>query len=126
MIDWFRDLLPEHLWIDLLAQGFGKSGCLPMLNRLLDRQRPEMARSSTDTFPSSHYYQAPERDEILLGLYARLTRLFFKMCTDSSLWAQDMAGILLRCLAESGIVFAYLSRKGTPEEFAAFRSYGSR
>jgi hypothetical protein len=37
MIDWFRDLLPEHLWIDLLAQGFGESGCLPMFNRLLDR-----------------------------------------------------------------------------------------
>jgi hypothetical protein len=67
---------------------------------------------------------APERDEILLGLFTRLTRLFFKMCTDSSLWAQDMAGILLRCLVETGIVFAYLSRKGTPEEFAAFRSYG--
>jgi hypothetical protein len=67
---------------------------------------------------------APERDEILLGLFSRLTRLFFKVCTDSSLWAQDMAGILLRCLAETGIVFAYLSRNGTPEEFAAFRSYG--
>ena len=67
---------------------------------------------------------SPERDEILLGLFSRLTRLFFKMCTDPSLWAQDMAGILLRCLAETGIVFAYLSGQGTPEEFASFRSYG--
>jgi hypothetical protein len=67
---------------------------------------------------------APDRDEILLGLFSRLTRLFFKICTDSSLWALDMAGILLRCLAETAIVFAYLSGEGTPEEFAAFRSYG--
>src|SRR6185312_8067183 len=67
---------------------------------------------------------APERDEILLGLFSRLTRLYFRLCTDSSLWVQDMAGIVLRCLADTAIVFGYLARKGTPEEFAAFRSYG--
>jgi len=67
---------------------------------------------------------SPERDEILLGLFSRLTRLYFKLCTDSSLWVQNMAGIVLRCLADTAIVFGYLARKGTPEDFAAFRSYG--
>lgn len=67
---------------------------------------------------------APEREEILLGLFSRLTRLYFRLCTDSSLWVQDMAGIVLRCLADTAIVFGYLARKGKPEEFTAFRSYG--
>src|SRR5579862_6037073 len=37
LIDWYRDLLPEHLWIDLLVHQFGESRYLPMFNRLLDR-----------------------------------------------------------------------------------------
>ena len=37
MIDWFRDLLPEHMWIDLLAERFGESGYLSIFNRLLDK-----------------------------------------------------------------------------------------
>jgi hypothetical protein len=172
-IDWFRDLLPEHLWIDLLAQRFGESGYLPMFNRLLDRLQatagddpvfhgyisefalfPEDKRAAFmaanadlvkeaffdpagcflagyPDFPAAWLCapfisdgKAPDIEEIAEVLTKSVVRLFFKMCTDPSLWSQDMAGILLRCLAETGIVFAYLSGKGTPEEFAAFRSYG--
>jgi len=67
---------------------------------------------------------APERDEILFGLVARVVRLYVLMCEDPNLWARDMAGIFLRCLTDAAINFAYLARKGTSEDFERFRQYG--
>lgn len=66
----------------------------------------------------------PDRDEILLGLFARCIRLFVLMSGDANLWARDTAGIMLRCLADSAITFCYLARIGTPQEFERFRRYG--
>jgi Family of unknown function (DUF5677) len=67
---------------------------------------------------------APERDEILFGLVARAVRLYVLMCEDPNLWARDVAGIFLRCLTDVAINFAYLARRGTPEDFERFRQYG--
>lgn len=67
---------------------------------------------------------APERDEVLFGLIARVVRLYVLTCEDSNLWARDMAGILLRCLTDAAINFAYLARRGTAEDFERFRQYG--
>ena len=66
----------------------------------------------------------PERDEILLGLFSRVTRLYVLLCTTPYLWARDIAGIILRCLAETAIIFGYLAKVGGEEEFEAFKSYG--
>ena len=41
---------------------------------------------------------SPERGEILFGLFARPTRFYVLMTEVPSLWARDVAGILLRCL----------------------------
>ncbi len=66
----------------------------------------------------------PDRDEVLLGLFARVTRLYVLIVRDPALWARDIAGIMLRCLADTAITFVYLARRGSPEEVAAFRRYG--
>ncbi len=66
----------------------------------------------------------PYRHEILLGLFARMTRLYALLATDPNLWARDVAGIILRCLTETAIIFAYLGKHGTDEEFSSFRQYG--
>lgn len=66
----------------------------------------------------------PERDEILLGLFSRLTRLHFKLCTDPAFWSRDIAGIMLRCMVDTGITFAFLAKHGTEQNFKDFKTYG--
>lgn len=66
----------------------------------------------------------PERDEILFGLFGRLTRFYVLMMEDPNLWAKDMAGILLRCLADTAITFGYLAKCGKTEDFMQFKKYG--
>jgi hypothetical protein len=66
----------------------------------------------------------PERDEILLGLFSRLTRLYVLIAINPNFWSRDISGILLRCLADTAITFSYLVKKGTDEDFENFKSYG--
>lgn len=66
----------------------------------------------------------PTRDEILLGLFARVTRLYTLVGLDPALWPRDISGILLRCITDTAICFCYLGQRGTPEEFQAFKRYG--
>jgi hypothetical protein len=66
----------------------------------------------------------PVKDEILHGLFARCTRLYLLVSENPSLWARDIAGILLRCLVETAITFSYLATKGSDDEFRKFREYG--
>ena len=66
----------------------------------------------------------PTRDEVLFGLFSRVTRLCELMTSEPSLWARDLAGIVLRCLADTGITFCYLASKGTKEDFERFIKYG--
>jgi len=65
----------------------------------------------------------PERDEIILALFSRVTRLYVLMLSNSSLWSQDIAGIMLRCLADTAITFTYLVQKGTEQDFEEFKVY---
>jgi hypothetical protein len=66
----------------------------------------------------------PSGDEVLFGLFSRISRLFVLMLEDPNLWARDTAGIMLRCLADSSITFCYLVRSGSPDELRNFREYG--
>jgi hypothetical protein len=65
-----------------------------------------------------------EKDEILLGLFSRLTRLYVLISLDSNFWARDIAGIMLRCLTDTAISFGYLAKAGTEKEFKEFKCYG--
>lgn len=67
---------------------------------------------------------SPQRDEILLGLCARLIRLCVLMASDPNLWARDTAGIVLRCLGDTAITFGYLAKCGTADDFERFKAYG--
>ncbi|MEG5004322.1 DUF5677 domain-containing protein [Microcoleus sp. AT9b-C3] len=67
---------------------------------------------------------APERQEVLSGLFARCIRLFLLIMENPALWARDTAGIMLRCLVETTITFCYLAEHGTEDEFESFRQYG--
>lgn len=64
------------------------------------------------------------RDEILLGLFSRITRLYVLICGDQYFWSRDIAGIMLRCMTDTVITFAYLAIKGSVDDFKAFRAYG--
>ena len=66
----------------------------------------------------------PRRDEVLFGLFARLTRLYVLMAEDPFLWARDVSGIMLRSLADTAITFLYLAKAGTAEDFKQFVEYG--
>lgn len=66
----------------------------------------------------------PSKDEVLLGLFSRVTRLFVLMMENPSLWARDTGGIMLRCLADSAITFGYLTVAGSNEDFTRFIEYG--
>ena len=66
----------------------------------------------------------PSRDEIFFGLFSRVTRLYYILLDDPSLWARDLAGIMLRCLAETAITFCYLAVAGKETDFKKFIQYG--
>jgi Family of unknown function (DUF5677) len=80
------------------------------LEMLLKRLRPDL--------------YDPKRDEVLFGLFARLTRLYILMAEDPHLWARDTSGIMLRSLADTAITFAYFAKAGTLEDFTRFIEYG--
>lgn len=66
----------------------------------------------------------PLRDEILGGLYARAARLYCLICELPPLWSRDVGGIIVRCLADTAITFAYLAKCGNDELFRRFKEYG--
>lgn len=66
----------------------------------------------------------PDRDEILFGLFSRLIRLYCLIAEDTRLWSRDTGGIMLRCLADCAITFAYLLKCGKQEDFRDFKNYG--
>lgn len=92
-----------------------------VLQRNVDRARRYLDRLSIQV--KCDLYR-PERDEILFGLFARLTRLYLLIMEDPNLWARDVAGVLLRCLADTAITFGYLAKCGQDDDFQRFREYG--
>lgn len=66
----------------------------------------------------------PRNDEVLLGLFSRSTRIYSYCTSNPNLWSRDIIGIIIRCLAETAIIFKYLAEKGTDEEINNFRTYG--
>lgn len=95
-----------------LINKIGQSG--KIAREYLDRLAPRLRLDLYDT----------TRDEILFGLFARLSRLFILIAEEVSLWARDTGGIMLRCLADTAITFCYLAIAGTDEDFRKFREYG--
>ncbi|HSY33011.1 MAG TPA: DUF5677 domain-containing protein [Verrucomicrobiae bacterium] len=66
----------------------------------------------------------PRRDEVLFGLFAKLTRLYVLMAGEPIFWARDVSGIMLRPLAETAVTFSYLTKVGTMDDYKRFVEYG--
>lgn len=129
---------PKYFW----RHNFGIVPCIPHsidfrkeaslsdadVDRLYKRLRKnaDLVVDYLDEVAIKHRYDlySPERDEILLGLFSRLTRLYVLISLSPNLWARDIAGIMLRCLTDTAITFAYLAKVGTEEDFRNFKSYG--
>jgi hypothetical protein len=65
----------------------------------------------------------PTIDEIKLGLFSRIVRLYILLISDPFLWCRDICGIILRCIGETAIVYYYLVKNGTAGDFRSFREY---
>ncbi|MDR4503719.1 MAG: DUF5677 domain-containing protein [Candidatus Scalindua sp.] len=65
----------------------------------------------------------PIPNEIKLGLFSRIVRLYISFISNPFLWTRDLAGIMLRCIGETTIIFFYLVNKGSEEEIKAFENY---
>jgi hypothetical protein len=65
----------------------------------------------------------PTIDEIKLGLFSRIMRLYISFVSNPFFWNRDLSGILLRCLGETTIIFFYLISKGSLEDFVRFKEY---
>lgn len=66
----------------------------------------------------------PVRREILLGLLCRMYRLVVQQISFPVNWTEDFGQIYVRLLVESYIYYMWLSKKGTPEDFAKFYDHG--
>jgi len=86
----------------------------------------EAARGFLESAGTQYKYDLydPGKDEILMGLLARVVRLYILIAEDSNLWARDTSAIILRCLVDTAITFSYLAEKGSDRDFQDFREYG--
>ncbi len=66
----------------------------------------------------------PERSEVVLGLFARTVRLYQVFVRTEDLWAIDLSGIMLRCLADTTITLSFLAKRNDDELFRKFVEYG--
>lgn len=65
----------------------------------------------------------PMIDQIKLGLFSRIVRLYISFVSNPFLWTRDLSCIMLRCLGETTIIFHYLILHGTNEDFKKFHDY---
>lgn len=138
-----RPDLAEHAWpkyfwrhnYDLVVcrpmslQPAGKAVTEPGVREAIARRLVENAASAREYLDLAARTVKPDlydptRDEVLFGLFSRLTRLYALMCEEPPLWARDVAGIILRCLADTAIVFGYLIGRASEAEFRSFVEYG--
>ena len=66
----------------------------------------------------------PVRREILLGLLCRMYRLVVQQISFPVNWTEDFGQIYVRMVAESYIYYSWLSKNGTPQDFAKFYEHG--
>ncbi len=65
----------------------------------------------------------PYKDEIVLGLFSRIVRLYISFAANPFLWNRDLSGLMLRCIGETTILFFYFANNATDDEFRSFKNY---
>ncbi len=113
---------PAH--INFKKGGFLSKADAESLYNLLE-DNVQVAINYLNEVSIKHKYDLynPEKDEIILGLFSRITRFFVLILQNPDFWARDIAGIMLRCLTDSAITFGYLVKAGTEKDFEDFKSY---
>jgi hypothetical protein len=98
---------------------------LPSLLRVLESNAKIAQTYMTDLWKrvTCDLYDT-DREEILFGLFSRVVRLYRLIVEDPRLCSRDTGGIMLRCLAECAITFAYLVTCGDEKDFRSYKEYG--
>jgi len=61
-----------------------------------------------------------DKNEVILGLLARMIRLYTLFLENSNLWAGDISSILVRCFTDTWITFGYLAHAATNKELKQY------
>jgi hypothetical protein len=133
----FTDTWAKYFWrhnfnlVPCIPRKFGNKECeldAPSAERLrsLLQQNCSIAEGYIDSLVNKVKVDLfdPTREEVLTGLLSRMVRFYVTSCCDTELWSRDLGGIMLRCMTDTAITFAYLAKAGTPEEFSSFVAYG--
>jgi len=64
-----------------------------------------------------------KKDEVLLGLFSRIVRLYTKFSSTPDLWSADLGRVILRLICDSCITFSYLLEKNDSTLFDKFVDY---
>lgn len=82
----------------------------------------ELWNTINRTYPFDLY--SPLRDEVLLALVCRIYRVTIQIASFIANWTQDMSETYVRMVVESYIYYQWLSKKGSPKDFAEFYEHG--
>lgn len=125
------DLIPCSPYKESLDRGKGGIplySSLDRIKRILTSTKPEFTKASNylDKLAMQYKFDLydPLKNEILSGLFSRITRLFNVFITDPNFWSRDLSSIFLRCMVETVISFHYLGQFGKQEDFQKFEEYG--
>ena len=66
----------------------------------------------------------PFKDEVIIGLFSRIIRLYITFLKAPELWSRDVSNIFIRCILDSTIVLRYLLKQDNDELFQKFLEYG--
>lgn len=64
------------------------------------------------------------KDDVILGLFSRITRLIILLLTNHAIWSGDISRIFLRCLVDSSILLTYLITTNDDKLFDKFIRQG--
>ena len=66
----------------------------------------------------------PSKDEVIIGLFARIIRLYIIFLKAPELWTRDVSNIFIRCILDSTITLKYLLKQNNSELYQKFIEYG--
>jgi len=64
------------------------------------------------------------KDEVVIGIFSRIVRLYITFLKAPELWTRDISNIFIRCILDSSIVLKYLLKQNDINLFQKFIDYG--
>lgn len=66
----------------------------------------------------------PSKDEVVIGLFSRIIRIYILLLNNPHLWAIDISNIFLRCLTDTIFTLCYLLKQNDEKLYQNFIEYG--